>query len=46
MGKKLNWTPMRLRYLGHVGEVLRGGGGKLSKVGGDTGDSRKPTGGG
>jgi hypothetical protein len=46
MGKKRSWEPMRLRYVGHVGDVLRGGGGKLSTTGGDTGDTRKPKGGG
>ena len=46
MRKKRSWEPFRLRYVGHVGDVLRGGGGKLSKTGGDTGDARKPSGGG
>jgi hypothetical protein len=46
MSEKRKWEPMRLRYVGNVREVLRGGGGKLSTVGGDTGDSRKPSGGG
>ena len=32
---------MTLSYVGLVGEVLEGGGGKLSSTGLDTGDSRK-----
>lgn len=43
---KLAWEPMKLTDLGHVGEVLQGGGGKLSLVANDTGDVRKPKGGG
>jgi hypothetical protein len=46
MGKKRSWERMVLRYVGHVHDVLRGGGGKLSPAAGDTGDSRKPKGGG
>jgi hypothetical protein len=40
------WEPMKLSDLGHVGEVLQGGGGKLSLVANDQGDVRKPKGGG
>jgi hypothetical protein len=43
MSEKRKWEPMRLRYVGNVREVLRGGGGKLSTVGGDPGDFRKPS---
>ena len=46
MGEKRSWEPIKLRYVGNVGDVLRGGGGKLSTTGGDTGDTRKPKGGG
>jgi hypothetical protein len=46
MAEKRTWEPIALRYVGHVGDVLRGGGGKLSTIGGDTGDTRKPSGGG
>jgi hypothetical protein len=35
---------MELTYIGHVGEVLRGGGGKLTPACGDPGDVRKPPG--
>jgi hypothetical protein len=44
MAEKRSWEPITLRYVGHVGDVLRGGGGKLSPTGGDTGDNRKPSG--
>ena len=33
--------PLTLSYVGLVGEVLEGGGGKLSATGLDTGDIRK-----
>jgi hypothetical protein len=36
--------PMEVKEVGHVGEVLQGGGGKLSTVADDTGDVRKPKG--
>ena len=38
---KQPWEPPRLTYIGHVREVVQGGGGKLSQVGGDPGESRK-----
>jgi hypothetical protein len=38
MSDKRSWEPIRLRYVGDVGDVLRGGGG-------NTGDTRKPKGG-
>jgi hypothetical protein len=44
--ERRNWEPMKLRHVGHVGDVLRGGGGKISLVGGDSGDARKQRGGG
>jgi hypothetical protein len=40
----LEWTPMSLTYVGHVGDVLRNGGGKLSPCNGDPGEARKPKG--
>jgi len=39
------WAPV-LSYIGHVGDVVQGGGGKLSSVLADPGDNRKPSGGG
>lgn len=39
-----SWEPMTLTYVGEVGEVLRGGGGKLSPTPGDPGDNFKPPG--
>jgi hypothetical protein len=39
------WVPMTVERVGSVAEVLRmPGGGKLSAVGGDPGDPRKPKG--
>jgi hypothetical protein len=39
------WEPMALTYVGHVGDVLQSGGGKLSQVCGDPGEEiRKPKG--
>ena len=37
---------MQLTYVGHVAEIVQGGGGKLSTTGGDPGDDRKPSGAG
>lgn len=43
--KKKNWEEPALRKVGTVGEVLKGGGGKLSIARDDTGDApRKPKG--
>jgi hypothetical protein len=39
-----DWEPMETKDVGHVGEVLQGGGGKLSPIADDTGDVRKPKG--
>jgi hypothetical protein len=44
--KKRQWEPLKLTYLGHLSEVVQGGGGKLSIVGGDPGENRKPSGSG
>jgi hypothetical protein len=42
---KATWEPMTLKRVGHVGDVLQGGGGKLSLVSDDSGDApRKPKG--
>jgi hypothetical protein len=38
------WAKPKLKSVGHVGEVLKGGGGKLSLVSQDPGDTRKPSG--
>ena len=38
------WEPMKLTEVGHVGEVVQGGGGKLTPVTADSGDIRKPKG--
>ena len=38
------WEPMRLTEVGTVGDVVKGGGGKLSIVAADMGDVRKPKG--
>jgi hypothetical protein len=46
MAAKQTWEPMTVRFVGRISDVLRGGGGKLSPAAGDTGDSRKPKGGG
>jgi hypothetical protein len=40
------WESMRLRYVGHISEILRQGGGKLTATAGDPGEGRKQTGGG
>jgi hypothetical protein len=41
---KQPWQPMKLTAVGHIGQIVQGGGGKLSTVGGDPGDIRKPKG--
>lgn len=38
------WVPPALKYVGDVGNVLQGGGGKLSPSAADPGDNRKPSG--
>lgn len=45
-GYRRPWQPPTLRSVGTVGDVLQGGGGKLSAVNADPGESRKekPTG--
>lgn len=43
---KKAWTKPSLKYVGHVGEVLQGGGGKLTPAPSDPGEVRKPSGGG
>ena len=39
-----NWEPMKVSHLGHVSEIIQGGGGKLSMAGHDPGESRKSPG--
>jgi len=41
---KSTWEEPSLRKVGSVGDVLRGGGGKMSITTNDTGDVRKPKG--
>jgi hypothetical protein len=43
---KKPWQTMKVSFLGSAVELIKGGGGKLSAAGGDTGDTRKPAGGG
>ena len=38
------WVPPAVKDAGTVGEILKGGGGKLSIETNDTGDIRKPKG--
>ena len=38
------WDSMELTHVGHLGEVLQIGGGKLSPCNGDPGEPRKPKG--
>lgn len=37
------WVQMTLTYVGNAHALLKGGGGKLSLVGGDPGEGRKQT---
>jgi hypothetical protein len=39
-----SWEPMTLTYVGDAGQLLEGGGGKMSPVPHDTGDIFKPPG--
>jgi hypothetical protein len=39
-----SWDSMELTHVGHLGEVLQIGGGKLSPCNGDPGEPRKPKG--
>jgi hypothetical protein len=41
-GAKEKWKPFQLTYAGNLSETVLGGGGKLSRPGGDPGESRKP----
>lgn len=43
---KQPWRRPSLTYVGHVGDVLQGGGGKLTPSPADPGEIRKPKGGG
>jgi hypothetical protein len=45
LATRRSWEPPLLKTIGTIGEVLRGGGGKLSTNAGDTGEPvRKPKG--
>jgi hypothetical protein len=37
------WEPPTVKAVGTVGEVLKQGGGKITKTGGDPGEARKQT---
>jgi hypothetical protein len=41
---KQPWEPMKLTNVGHIREIVLGGGGKLSINAADMGDIRKPKG--
>ena len=41
---KKTWEPMTLARVGHVGDVVKQGGGKLSPHTADPGEPRKPPG--
>ena len=41
---QLDWKPMSMELIGDIGEVIQGGGGKLSSIGTDPGESRKTSG--
>jgi len=43
---KKPWKPPILSYRGDIAGIVRGGGGKLSPMGGDPGESRKQRGSG
>jgi len=43
---KEHWLSPSVSYLGKVRDLVQGGGGKLSAIGGDPGDGRKQSGGG
>jgi hypothetical protein len=39
--KKKEWTSMEVTSLGKATDLIKGGGGKLSATGGDTGEGKK-----
>ena len=41
---KTAWVPMELKYIGHLGQLLQSGGGKLTQLAPDGPDVRKPPG--
>lgn len=41
---KKTWEPMQVKYVGQVRDVVQVGLGKLSLMGGDPGEPRKPRG--
>lgn len=42
--RKRAWVRMEMDYLGNAAQLVGPGQGKLSLVGGDSGDNRKPSG--
>jgi hypothetical protein len=44
--RKRRWATPTVKHVGHVGDVLQSGGGKLSPSQNDPGEPRKPPGGG
>jgi hypothetical protein len=43
---KQPWEPLKLTYIADIGDLVQGGGGKLSLTGGDPGEIRKERGSG
>jgi hypothetical protein len=43
---KQQWEPMEMKKVGHIAQIVQGGGGKLSLTGGDPGEIRKERGSG
>jgi hypothetical protein len=39
--QRRTWEAPRLVHVGHVADAVRGGGGKLTPIGGDPGEMRK-----
>ncbi len=35
------WEPMKIEFVGDAAELIQGGSGKISVIGGDPGDGRK-----
>ena len=42
--RKRSWEPIRLSYVGHISEIIKQGGGKLTVAGGDPGEGKKQMG--
>lgn len=43
---KKPWASLKVTHVGHVADVVKGGGGKLSTTGGDPGENLKEPGSG